>query len=537
HSAASSYQQLLGHFKPTILLGLTATPERHDGSDITSYFGNTISAEIRLPDALNKQLLCPFQYFGITDETDVSRVSWRKGRYDSAELEKIYNEDHRRVQDILRNCRKYLTDFQNVRALGFCVSKKHAEFMAAQFILRGVKAGFLHSESTLDRKTVIQQFRRREINYLFVVDLFNEGIDIPEIDTLLFLRPTESLTVFLQQLGRGLRLHEDKTCLTVLDFVGQQHSEYSFEHKFRAMIGKTRTRVKDELDQDFPNLPLGCSITLEETAREVILKNIQRSYRSGEQSLLKAMVRFKSDYQLELNLENFSTCMGIDLFTIYKTKQLFYELKHKLDGNTHARSPFAETVVRVLGNTWLTTDSDRYFRFLLELVSGAEIDAASVSGGQYLMMCHMDVYDAAPEMETMAEVLQNLQRVFSGDELRTEVLAFLHVRLKQLECIEKPIQLRNDTVLQLHGRYSRNQILSALSENTLKKKASSREGVYRIKSLNTELLFVTLYKSEGKFNARTMYHDYFINEELFHWQSQNSTTPESEVGKSYIHQR
>jgi superfamily II DNA or RNA helicase len=536
HSAASSYQYLLSHFQPNILIGLTATPERHDGADISVFFGNSISAEIRLPDALNQGLLCPFQYFGITDETDISGISWRRGRYDISELEKIYSEDRRRVQDIMRNCQKYLTDFQNVTALGFCVSKRHAEFMKTQFTENGLKAAFLHADNVQNRKEIVQQFRRKEINYLFVVDIFNEGVDIPEIDTLLFLRPTESLTIFLQQLGRGLRLHENKICLTVLDFVGQQHAEYSFEHKFRAMIGKTQTKVKDELLQDFPNLPLGCSIILEETPRAIILKNIQNSYGSGKRFLLKAISRFAADYQLELNLKNFCIFMNIDLFTLYKSKKLFYELKNEHYGISFHENEYSGRLARVLGNNWLSTDSESYFLFLLKFISGDEIDFSLQSNGQFLLMCYLDIFNEAPQMDIFP-LQQTLQSIFEDANIRDEVIAYLNFRLERLEAIEKPITLRCESVLKLHGRYSRTQILAALSESTIEKMATSREGVYRINSLNTELFFVTLYKGEGKFNSSTMYQDYFISEYLFHWQSQNSTTPESEVGRSYIQQK
>lgn len=534
HSAASSYQRLLSHFEPHILLGLTATPERHDGEDITKYFGNSISAEIRLPDALNQKLLCPFQYFGITDEIDISSVSWRRGRYDISELEKVYNEDKRRVSDIIRNCKKYLTDFQEVRALGFCVSKKHAEFMSQQFNSKGLNAAYLHSDNGHDRKSIVQQFRRKEVNYLFVVDIFNEGVDIPEIDTLLFLRPTESLTIFLQQLGRGLRLHDDKTCLTVLDFVGQQHAEYSFEHKFRAMLGKTHSKVKDELLQDFPNLPLGCSIALEETARDIILRNIQSSYGSGERALLKAMARFSTDYHLPLTLKNFCEFMGVDLFTIYKTKQLFYELKNKHERKTFESNAFSERLARVLGTTWLSTDSESYFSFIKQFTLDVYFDWTLKENEQFLLMLYVDLFGKAPELESYHSLRIELTSLFKPQEIRDEVSSYIDYRLEQLECIEKDIQLQTVIALKLHGKYSRNQIFAGLSETTLSKLVPSREGMYSAKTMNAKLLFVTLYKSDGKFNASTMYHDYFINSELFHWQSQNNTSPESAVGQSYI---
>jgi superfamily II DNA or RNA helicase len=537
HSAASSYQSLLNYFTPKILLGLTATPERHDGEDISKYFGHAISAEIRLPDALNQKLLCPFQYFGVSEQLDISHVSWRRGRYDIAELEKIYSEDNRRVLDILRNCQKYLGDFQTVKALGYCVSKKHAEFMAKEFQGKGLKAGYLHSDNGQDRKLYVQQLRKGEINYLFVVDLFNEGVDIPEIDTLLFLRPTESLTVFLQQLGRGLRLHEDKTCLTVLDFVGQQHAEYSFEHKFRAMLGKTHTKVKEELLNDFPHLPLGCSITLEETAKETILRNIQNAYGAGEKSLLKAMERFRQDYDIPFTLMNFCEYMGIELYALYKSKQLFFELKNKLEGKDFVRNEFSEKLARAFGNTWLASDSKSYFEFVLKFISGVSVNESDIKTEQQLLMLYIDLFDAAPMVQNISELKNLLLTYFADADIKEEAIGYLSYRLEKVECIEKSISLKLPHALMLHGRYTRNQILAAFSESSLDKQASSREGVYRIKNHNTEILFVTLYKNDGKFNASTMYHDYFINDQLFHWQSQNSTAPESPVGQSYIHQR
>jgi superfamily II DNA or RNA helicase len=537
HSAASSYQSLLNYFTPKILLGLTATPERHDGEDISKYFGHAISAEIRLPDALNQKLLCPFQYFGISEHLDISRVSWRRGRYDISELEKIYSEDNRRVLDILRNCQKYLGDFQSVKALGYCVSKKHAEFMAKEFQAKGLRAAYLHSDNGEARKLYVQQLRKGEINYLFVVDLFNEGVDIPEIDTLLFLHPTESLTVFLQQLGRGLRLHEDKTCLTVLDFVGQQHAEYSFEHKFRAMLGKTHTKVKEELLNDFPHLPLGCSITLEETAKETILRNIQNAYGAGEKSLLKAMERFRQDYDVPFTLKNFCEYMGIELYALYKSKQLFFELKNKLEGKDFVRNEFSEKLARTFGNTWLASDSKSYFEFVLKFISGVSVNESDVKTEQQLLMLYIDLFDAAPMVQNFRELKNLLLTYFSDTAIKEEAIDYLSYRLEKVECIEKSISLKLPHALMLHGRYTRNQILAAFSESSLDKQASSREGVYRIKNHNTEILFVTLYKNDGKFNSSTMYHDYFINDQLFHWQSQNSTSPESPVGQSYIHQR
>ncbi|WP_439152559.1 DUF3427 domain-containing protein [Winogradskyella sp.] len=274
HQTANSYRAVINYFKPKILLGLTATPERMDGGDILEDFGNKIAAEIRLPEAMNRKLLCPFQYFGVTDSIDLTNVSWVRGKYVASELTDLYTESDRRVREIIDAVDKYTKDINDVRTLGYCVSMEHAKFMAEKFTLAGLKADYLTSNNSKDRVYIRQKLEKKEINFLFVVDMFNEGIDIPEIDTVLFLRPTESLTVFLQQLGRGLRLHEEKDCLTVLDFVGNSKPEYNFESKFRALIGKTNTTVLKEIEDDFPHLPLGCSIILEKKTKETILKNI-----------------------------------------------------------------------------------------------------------------------------------------------------------------------------------------------------------------------------------------------------------------------
>ena len=536
HSAANSYQKLLNSFEPKILLGLTATPERHDGNDIALYFGHSISAEIRLPEALNRGLLCPFQYFGISDQVDISNVSWRRGRYEIDELERIYSEDHRRVSDILRNCDKYLKDIHQVRSLGFCVSKKHAVFMASQFNSKGLKAAYLTSDNASDRNSILQGFKAKAFNYLFVVDIFNEGVDIPEIDTLLFLRPTESLTIFLQQLGRGLRLHEDKPCLTVLDFVGQQNAEYSFEHKFRGMLGKTHTRVKEEIENDFPHLPLGCSITLERTAKEIILKSITRAYRGGLQTLVNAIVRYKTEYTLSASLENFCNMTEIGLHKIYATKFMWYQLLQRASGLSIESNDLEKRIAQMLGSTWLSADSTSYFEFIRGFISTNTCDTASHTNQQFLLMLYIDVFDAAPGVDTNDQLLMALSPITSNADLCAEIVEYLDYRIKQLTAVEKYYSGHLPSALRLHGRYTRNQILAALGESTLTRKASSREGSYKIARANMELLFVTLDKSEGSFKPSTMYHDYFISEELFHWQSQNSTSENSSVGQSYINQ-
>lgn len=306
HIAASSYRAVLEHFSPEILLGLTATPERHDGGDILSDFGGVIAAELRLPEAINRRHLCPFQYFGIDDDTDLRTIPWSRGRYDVVQLTNLYTHNQSRVDKILRSLREIVTDISSMKALAFCVSREHAAFMVEQLLLHGIKADVLTSDNSHERQQKQQAIRSGQINVLCVVDIFNEGVDIPEVDTLLFLRPTESLTIFLQQLGRGLRLADDKDCCTVLDFVGNSRPEYDFANKFRALVGKSERPITEELKQGFPHAPLGCRIELTKKTQEMVLSNIRQATLTMKR-LVSLVRQFPQHSTQPLTLKNFIT--------------------------------------------------------------------------------------------------------------------------------------------------------------------------------------------------------------------------------------
>jgi superfamily II DNA or RNA helicase len=201
HAAAASYERWLRHLAPDLLLGLTATPERTGGEDILHWFDGRIAAELRLWSALEQGLLCPFHYFGLHDGTDLSRIEWRRNGYATEALANLYTADDARLRLILRELTDKVTNLAEMRALGFCVSVEHAHWMARKFVATGLRAAALDASSPRDeRAEQIRSLRTGELQILFAVDLFNEGLDIPEIDTVLFLRPTESAIVFLQQL-------------------------------------------------------------------------------------------------------------------------------------------------------------------------------------------------------------------------------------------------------------------------------------------------------------------------------------------------
>lgn len=533
HLTASSYRGIIDYFKPKVLLGLTATPERMDGGDIQEDFHNRIAAEIRLPEAMNRKLLCPFQYFGITDSIDLTQVKWERGRYVASELSSVYTANDRRVSEIIDALRKYTKDEQDVRALGFCVTMEHAKFMAEKFSLAGLKADYLTSDYNKDRNQVRNRLLNKDINYLFVVDIFNEGVDIKEIDTVLFLRPTESLTIFLQQLGRGLRLSDDKDVLTVLDFVGNARPEYNFENKFRALIGKTTTTVGKEVEDNFPHLPLGCSIVLEKRAKEIILENIRTATTLNKNQIVQKIQSFQHQTTLELTLKNFTEFYNIPLQLIYKRGgwRRLCQIAAKIDdfSNENERS-----IVKAISDRWLSTLSISYFQFILYLAKiGFQININDYSAEQRLMltMLHYDIWVKERGFNSLEE---SICSIGTNKVMVDEIIEFLEMRIDEINFKEMKLNLPYEQPLMVHARYTRDQILSAFKENSFDKKSSSREGVVENKELNTELLFVTLNKSEEDYSPTTMYDDYAINETLFHWQSQNSASPETAKGKSYI---
>jgi superfamily II DNA or RNA helicase len=533
HLTANSYRSILDYFTPQVLLGLTATPERMDGGDILEDFHNRIAAEIRLPEALNRKLLCPFHYFGITDSTDLSTVGWEKGRYVPKELSSIYTASDRRVGEIIRALEKYTLDINDVRAIGFCVSMDHAKYMADKFCLAGLKADYLTSANTENRSDVRQHLLKKRINYLFVVDIFNEGVDIPEVDTLLFLRPTESLTIFLQQLGRGLRLADNKECLTVLDFVGNSRPEYNFENKFRALIGKTPTPVTREIESDFPHLPLGCSIVLEKKAKQYILDNIIAATSLNRNQLIQKIRNFPHQTNSLLSLENFVEFYNIPLQIIYK-RSSWKRLCQQAGVINEFENVNEKEIVSAIAKKWLSCRSSSYFTFVLSLakknfeISYADFDE---SEKKMLLMLHYDIWQTAGGFNSLEESIRELGK---NNVMVMEIKEVLEILIDRIDFVEIDFDLPYKQPLKIHSRYTRDQILVAFGLSTFEKKSSSREGVAENSTLNTELLFVNLIKSEENFSPTTMYDDYAINETLFHWQSQNSAGPQTPKGISYI---
>ena len=537
HIAATSYRAVLEHFSPAILLGLTATPERHDGGDILADFSGVIAAEIRLPEAINRRHLCPFQYFGIDDDTDLRTIPWSRGRYDIAQLTHLYTHNQVRFNKILLSIQEIITDIGKMKALAFCVSKEHALYMTEQLLLKGVKADVLTSDNSHERQQKQQAIRSGSINVFCVVDIFNEGVDIPEVDTLLFLRPTESLTIFLQQLGRGLRLSDGKECCTVLDFVGNSRPEYDFANKFRALVGKSHRAISEEIKQGFPHAPLGCRIELSKRTQEMVLSNIRQA--SLTLKRLVAMIRqYPQHSTLPLTLSNFLTLNPhIDLNELYKRgswSQLVQQAKDEINENS-VDEDLLKMLRKAIHNRILTCDDHAYLSFLKQLCHNSF--AIEDSSHRYALMCHYDFWQKTGPECGFDSIVQSLAKL-NACELKAELLDVVNWQLAQTKHEQPTMQALPEVSLRLHARYAREQILVAFGATTFERQPPAREGVFVLKDQNIELMFVTLDKNEKQFSPTTMYHDYAINEHLFHWQSQNSARPDKGRGLEYIqHQK
>ena len=325
HAEARTYERLLAHLRPRLLLGLTATPERADGEDIRRWFDGRVAAELRLWTALERGLLCPFQYFGLHDDVDLSAVQWKRGGYDPSALERVYVLSReiavRRVRLVAQALADKVRDLRGMRALGFCVSVRHAEFMAEEFAKLGIPAVAVSAQTPMaDRERALRRLKDREVNVVFAVDLFNEGVDVPEVDTVVFLRPTESPTVFLQQLGRGLRLAEGKACLTVLDMIGRPSRRFRFDLRFRALLGGSRAGLERALREEFPVLPPGCAIRLDRDAHRVVLDNVRQALQQNVRSLADELQVLAGELGRPPRLGEFLERAKMDVDELYRRR-------------------------------------------------------------------------------------------------------------------------------------------------------------------------------------------------------------------------
>lgn len=543
HSTATSYRPLLENCRPEILLGLTATPERMDGSSILPDFGGEFAAEIRLPEALEEKLLCPFHYFGITDPVSlVDERFWRNGQYDVAALTSAYTGDdiraRQRLDVILASLRRYQPDLSRTRAVGFCASVAHAEFMAEAFNQVGLQAAVIVGETAApERQARVADFRAGRLPFVFTVDVFSEGVDVPEINLVMFLRPTASLTVFLQQLGRGLRHHPDKDCLTVLDFIGQNHRRYRIDKKFAALLNRDRQRMDQEVEHDFPHLPPGCNIQLERVAREHVLSNIRESLRNFATLVTESLATFAQDQGCEPNFGNFVRATGISPLTLLKNKT-WSEWQALARHVVAPSDPDLNSCRQAHRRILLRSDPaqlDQLARFA-DPENSLDDDSGSLCepDGVALHYLLWGKKGADVGAASLADSFSKWRR--NSTALRDLAEIVDHVR-RHPAYPTMPIELPFPCRLRLHAAYGSAEIKAALGLCTLEKSGPTGVGVLHAEALKCYVHLVTFRKSEQDFSPTTQYRDYPISRRQLHWESQSTVSQSSGTGQNLLHFR
>lgn len=544
HAAAATYRALLDHLKPSILLGLTATPERADDAPastlrIEDYFPRPWASELRVWDAIDQQILVPFNYFAVDDGMDLRQVRWRRGRYDAAELSALYEQnviDGRRiwVQNIARVVRDYVREARDMRALAFCVDKAHARLAARELeTTLGVRCVAVTSDDSYDVRrahlNALESGNDDRPRLLCVVDLLNEGVDLPTVDTVLLLRPTESATLFLQQLGRGLRRAHGKDCLTVLDFIGLQHEGFRFDLRYQALLGLRRGELDRALKNGFPRLPSGCSFQLAEKPREQVLAALKKSLRFIRSDLHK---RIDPDKDEQLSLSDFLAREGLELEDIYREGRSWTSLCRDagLARPSHADEQEADALEKLA--RFLHVDDPWRLGAIEKLASDTRWAPTDESARRLTQMIVTILYGLEHGSDLQASLTRLRAHPLLRAELR-ELVPVLRARSRVVPAQSASEELSSEVPLHLHGRYLTEEILAAFDKR-------SKEGKFYVPGAGVvphdsyDFLLVTLDKSGKTKLPHLQYEDYAISPVLFHWQSQAATTVDSPTGRRHL---
>jgi hypothetical protein len=534
HAEAATYRRVIDRLQPRELLGLTATPERADGVDVRTFFGGRSAYELRLWDALSAELLSPFHYFGISDGTDLAAIEWKRGRYDEAALSQLYTGNDVRTRIVLEQLRDKVVDLASMRALGFCVSVEHAHYMAAAFTAAGIPAQAVSgATATRERDDAIRRLKAREVNVLFAADLFNEGLDIPQVDTVLFLRPTESSTIFLQQLGRGLRLVDGKAVLTALDFVGHHRKEFRFDQRYRALTGVTRRGLARQVEQGFPFLPSGCQIVLDRQTSEAVLRSVREQLSGRWKQLVSELKAHPTE-----SLAEFVSEAGAELADVVKADRSWTTLRSEAGVPIAAVGPVEESLLRRVRTFAHVDDKDRANAYLRVLADDAppysSLDAQTQAFARMLFFSYW------PDGGGFSSYDDGMAALRREANTRADTRSVIELSMAEAAHVARPLAGSLAwSPLRVHGRYTREEVLAALGYVSIngRKPNSFREGVLWCEEAQADALFVTLKKAESDYSPTTMYRDYAISPDVFHWESQSVTTVASPTGQRYLNHR
>lgn len=535
--AAGRFDAFVTAVRPRVLLGLTATPERSDGKPILGYFDNrpdgAPAVELRLWHALDQQLLCPFEYYACDDDTDFSGVPWAQPG-ELAAIDTLVTGNHVRARLVVDEWRRLAGDPARGRALVFCVSVAHAQFMTAQLERAGIKALCVVGETSHDeRRQAPERLARGEVAALVTCDLYNEGVDLPMVDTLLLLRPTQSPVLFQQQIGRGLRLSPGKESCLILDFVGRHREDFRFDRLLSTLTGLPRGQLIEAVDKGFGSLPPGCHIHLQRQAREQVLRSLRKLVQQNWRRLqteLQAYAALRG--RSAVRLATFLREQAIGLDELYRSQGRSGWTNLKRDAGLLATPPGAEDGYfgRRFGDLLHVDDPARTDLLLKVAEPGASY---APQGERERQLLQMFAYQVDGQTRQTGSGEDFLQRLRAHPELLAELGEIGEVLQSTSSLRQRAVPGLEDVPLCLHAAYGVREILTAVGWLTAARRTPFQAGVLALHERKVELLFVTLDKREG-YHEKIAYHDYAISAERFHWQSQNSAGPETSAGRRYL---
>jgi hypothetical protein len=396
----------------------------------------------------------------------------------------------------------------------------------------GIPARAVSGETPeVERIDAVVALRERRINAIFSRDVFNEGVDIPEVDTVMFLRPTESATVFLQQLGRGLRKFVGKPSLTVLDFIGQQNRRFRFAPRFAALTGRHRGALVGDALSDFPYLPPGCSIRLDPVAAKIVVDNLRATIQGRKADLVLELVEVTAQFG-PVDIKTFLHETGRSLGDLYQAGG-WTSLRRLAGVELSPEGPDEERLQRAIGRMRHIRDAERIERYTAWLTAdhAPELTDLTDRERRLLTMLHFDLWGPTRVPEGLEFWLA---RLWSHGALRAELGQLLGVIGQDVAFVSFPLAGFSDVPLQIHGRYTRDEIFAALGVSNPDAPRDWREGVRRVDAQRLDLLAVTIDKVASRFSPTTMYRDRPISPVLFQWESQSTTSIESPTGRRYI---
>ncbi|HVV87822.1 MAG TPA: DUF3427 domain-containing protein [Kofleriaceae bacterium] len=525
HAAAASYEQLLQRLRPQQLVGLTATPERADGRIYEHHFPRPYIGNLRVWDAIQQQILAPFRYFVLdVDGLDLADVRWNGGYVESDLSQRLVTAAELWVRAVVRAVGEHVARPSAVRALAFCVDKAHAQVVAERLARdAGLSARPLTDEtSRAERDAAKDDLTTGKVQVLCVVDLFNEGVDIPDVNTLFLFRPTESATVFLQQLGRGLRRTRDKDILTVFDVTGRQHPRFRFDRHLRALLGQTPRELREFVKHGFGRLPSGCVMRFEERSQADLLARISAAIPTDVRSI-RELLRDHRD--AGWTLADFLAETEAELGDVYAGDRSWTSVRADVGLVPPLAGVDAHRLARI-GKLLHVTDALRlgaWERLLALDLPGSTVEQRAAG------MLFAVIY---------GREASNLEQTFvrwADDALvRDELSQLLPVLKTRADRLPRSEPLAADIPLLVHGEY-RDIELSAAFHAVTREEGYYRRfytGVEAVGSGRFDLLLVTLDKGDA--HEHLKYQDFPLGETRFHWQSKADTRLDDREGQRHL---